>query len=151
MAIRILSILVFAVGFSFSSWGQSPVQKRWTIDDAIGSKYQPMTGNVQLIIEPSVSSLIERFQSSKAADPRIDGYRVQLYFGTREKATETKTEFLKKFPTVKSYITWLEPNFRVRVGNFRTQLEAESFLQRIKRYFPTAYVVSERIDLPDIK
>lgn len=84
------------------------------------------------------------------SNPSIEGYRVQLYFGSREKATDVKTEFLKNYPTVKSYISYLAPNFRVRVGNFRTQMAAEAFLVRAKKQFPSAYVVTDKIDLPDL-
>jgi len=38
----------------------------------------------------------------------------------------------------------------VTVGNFRTRLEAEALLQRIKGDFPDAFIVRERFKYPTI-
>ncbi|MGB0165742.1 MAG: SPOR domain-containing protein [Luteibaculum sp.] len=125
--------------------------KRYNIDEITGSKplYQG-PGQINLIVEPGVQDLMDRYIENKTANPFMDGYRVQLYFGTREAATDAKTEFLKKFPGVKSYISYLQPNFRLRVGNFRSQHEAESFLIRVKKHFPSAYTVEDKIELPEL-
>jgi len=42
------------------------------------------------------------------------------------------------------------PNYRVRVGNFRTELEAEALKQELIGIFPTALVVADKIQLPEL-
>ncbi len=155
---RIIRFVIFIVPVSLvfnTLQAQSTKEQRsYTIDEVMGANSyssrlnQQQNGVLNLIIEPGVRQLLSK---STEADYKMDGFRVQLCFGSREKATDAKTEFLKEFPKIKSYITWLEPNFRVRVGNFRTQLDAEAFLQKVKRSFPTAYVVPERIELPELE
>ena len=46
--------------------------------------------------------------------------------------------------------TYASPNFKVTVGNFRTRLDAEAFLRRIKGDFPDAFIVRERFKYPSI-
>ncbi len=141
---RKIFLFVFLLSTTLCTLAQNPL----TIDDVLGRT--PQKGSLELIVEPKINMLLERYKKENMSNPSIEGYRVQLYFGSREKATDVKTEFLKNYPTVKSYISYLAPNFRVRVGNFRTQMAAEAFLVRAKKQFPSAYVVTDKIDLPDL-
>jgi hypothetical protein len=38
----------------------------------------------------------------------------------------------------------------VRVGDYRTRLEAEAFLKRISGNYPNAFVVKDEIDFPKL-
>lgn len=145
-----MKLLLSVILFSLSTLVAAQTN-RLSIDEVMGNNPtygQP--GSLKLIVEPGIDELLRRYKEENKSKPQIDGFRVQLYFGTREKATEIKTEFLKNYPTTKSYISYLAPNFKVRVGNFRTQLSAEAFLVKIRKTFPSAYIVADKIDLPDI-
>jgi len=54
-----------------------------------------------------------------------------------------KARVSEVYPDMPVEINYLAPNFRVRVGNFRSQLEADRFLRQIKGDFPNSYVVDE--------
>ena len=41
--------------------------------------------------------------------------------------------------------------YRVRVGDFRTRLEAEKFLRKISRKYPGAWVIQDYINFPKYK
>lgn len=82
----------------------------------------------------------------------MPGYRVQIYFGgIRQKAAEVKLDFTSKHPEIPSYLTYLAPNFKVRVGDFRTRLEAQGFLKSIDGQYPTSFIVQDEIKLPPLK
>lgn len=82
----------------------------------------------------------------------MPGYRVQIYFGgVRQKAAEVKLDFAGKHPEIASYLTYLAPNFKVRVGDFRTRLEAQGFLKSIEGQYPTSFIVQDEIKLPVLK
>ena len=61
---------------------------------------------------------------------------------------ETLKKFESKYHDVKAYRTYANPYFKVTVGDFRTKSEAMDLLSRIKREFPTAFVVKESIEFP---
>lgn len=66
------------------------------------------------------------------------GYRIQIYSGPdREKAKAVKINFMKRFPSVRSYITYAAPYYRIRVGDFRSRQEAGEFY----RYLGKSYTV----------
>ncbi len=78
------------------------------------------------------------------------GYRVQIYFGSREDAQEMRTKFIQEHPETGAYISYLAPNFRLRVGDFRSRIECESFKQKIAREYPGSYLVKDKIELPPL-
>lgn len=82
----------------------------------------------------------------------INGYRVRIFFDNKQTARVESEETLKRFEAVyhdvKAYRTYANPYFKVTVGDFRTKSEAMELLSRIKREFPSAFVVKENIDFP---
>ena len=70
----------------------------------------------------------------------IPGYRIQVasLSGTASKnrAFDMKERLREAFPGVEAYVVFDEPNFKVKVGDFRTRLDAYVFLQRIRNEFP---------------
>ena len=79
------------------------------------------------------------------------GYRIQIHFGNeREKAKEIKTKFLKEFPEIPAYDSYQSPNFRVRVGDYRSKLEASKQLKQISTLFPSSFIVSDNIKYPKL-
>lgn len=111
---------------------------------------EPTIGIVNVYEDYRIAKLVDKYMDAHS-DGKIDGYRVQLFFGDRDSARETKATFLKKYPTTRADVTYLAPNFRVRVGNFRTLLDAEKFKNEINGLFPNCYIVPEKIPLPPLK
>jgi hypothetical protein len=119
------------------------------------------TGNVKVFSDPLFDTLTAHYnylQEMKMENPDnngIDGYRVQIFFdsGTKsgDRAQEAKEAFDEEYEEVPSYITWKAPNYRVRVGDFRTRIEAEKFLQRISKAYPNAWVIKDEINFPPLK
>ncbi len=99
-----------------------------------------------------LDKLITKQKDYNAVKQTIPGYRVQIYFGgVRPKASEVKIEFSREHSEVPAYLTYSAPNFKVRVGDFRTRLEAVKFLKSIEGEYPTMFIVPDEITLPPIK
>jgi hypothetical protein len=101
-------------------------------------------------------SLTVNYQLNKLKDKKIyyhkltkgeyDGYRVKIHFGQdRNKATEIKTKFLSKYRDADAYENYIQPNFVIVVGDFKTKPEAFGFLTKIKSDFPAAFIVKDKI------
>ncbi len=84
----------------------------------------------------------------------IPGYRVHIYMDSGNRARlhtqHQQAEFEKKFPEQRSYIVYEEPYFKLRAGDFRTRFDARRFLEKIRRHYPAAYIVVDRINYPEM-
>lgn len=76
------------------------------------------------------------------------GYRVQIYNGPdRTKALSVKTEFMRHFPGVHSYLIYNEPSFRVRVGDYRNRGDAEGMLREANSMFSPSMIVPDVVTI----
>jgi hypothetical protein len=111
-------------------------------------------GELNIYADPRIDSLLQLHITYNEAFPVIDGYRIHIFMESGNEALlhaeEVKEKFEEKYEEVPAYITFGEPYYRVRVGDFRTRLEASRFLERINRKYPNAWVIREKINLPTL-
>ena len=107
--------------------------------------------DVEIYQSQSVASSL-RTQVQTNMDRTIAGYRVRIFFDNRQTARVESEEILKvfesKYHDIKAYRTYVNPYFKVTVGDFRTKSEAMELLSLIKPEFPSAFVVRENIGFP---
>jgi hypothetical protein len=72
----------------------------------------------------------------------IPGFRVMVInTNDRTKALDVKTTLLRNFPEHKTYLIYQSPNFKVQIGNFKTQVEAEKLKKIIVRLYPDGVII----------
>lgn len=108
-------------------------------------------GNAQVtIVKDSRIDDLVRIQG-QSATPEINGYRLQLAFDTNKSfIDDARSKFVSMFPKVDTYVEFIAPHYFLKVGDFRTQLEAEKVKTATAAQFPTGFVVKEKINLPRI-
>lgn len=83
--------------------------------------------------------------------PQINGYRIQLAFEQSKSEIEKhRTTFSNSFPKIDTYVIYSAPNFFLKVGDFRTKIEAEKVKSQVESDFPTSNVIRDQINLPKI-
>lgn len=109
-------------------------------------------GKVEIVQSENIDKLMLKHVSINSENETIEGFRIQIHFGgEREKAKTIKTKFLQQFPEMPAYEIYQQPNFKVRVGDFRTRLDAQKFMNEIASSFPSAFIVSDDIHLPKLE
>lgn len=79
------------------------------------------------------------------------GFRVQIFSGSsRTDAYSAQSKFLQKYPDLRTYIIYQQPNFKVRAGDFRTRMEAAKLLEELRPMFPGMFIVAEKINPPKL-
>lgn len=109
------------------------------------------TGKVELVQDYRIKELMAKHVevNSRAS---IRGYRVKIHFGAdKTRAKEIKAKFISKFPDVPAYEKYDQPNFNIRVGDFRTKLEAYKFYKEVVQEFPAAFIVQDEIEMPSLE
>ncbi len=97
-------------------------------------------GHIEIKGDVAVSQLVQKHIELNERVRTIPGYRIQVasLSGTASKnrAFEMRDRLREAYPGVEAYVVFDEPNFKVKVGDFRTRLDAYVFLQRIRGDFP---------------
>ncbi len=111
------------------------------------------SGNVTIIKDDRIENIIKSKSQiiPPATSPQINGYRVQLVFDSNKKVIDdARSKFVSSNPKIDTYILYNAPNFILKVGDFRTKIEADRLKDAMMRDFPTCFVVKEMINLPRI-
>ena len=66
-------------------------------------------------------------------------YKIQIYNGNRAGAEKARLEFRNSFSDWITSMRYETPNYKIWVGNFKTRLEADRALQKIKKKFSNAF------------
>ncbi len=79
----------------------------------------------------------------------VQGFRIQVINSPdRSKVFAAKAKVYEQFPDWKSYLLYQSPNYKLRVGNFKTQEEAQDAMKQLSRIFPSGlYVIPDVIEL----
>lgn len=111
---------------------------------------QQHQGSVTVVQSPLLDSLLLNDQTYYNKNPQWDGFRLQVFFdagnNSKSKAMEVINEFIVEFPDIPAFLSFKEPYYRVRVGNYYTRLQAAENLSFVEKKFPGAFVVKESIN-----
>jgi hypothetical protein len=76
----------------------------------------------------------------------IDGFTIQVYGGdNRALAKDFRLNLIRNFPSTEPRTVFEQPNYKVRVGQYYTRLEAQHLFTQVKRVFPRAILIPARI------
>tara|TARA_B000000437_G_scaffold160772_1_gene118203 strand:+ start:314 stop:730 length:417 start_codon:yes stop_codon:yes gene_type:complete len=76
----------------------------------------------------------------KELNSKIQNLRIQIYNGDRENAEQIIKEFIEVFNDTLADVIYETPNYKVWVGNYYTQLEADKKLIEIRKKFRSAFI-----------
>lgn len=153
--ILLLAITILAL----TSFGQDqtlafPANDTLPSDTTVHLSFNGSEGKVTFKKEKELDEITE-FVGKNKDNPeniRTEGFRVQIYFNENKAvALGQKANFMTGYAEHKAYLDYLAPNYRVRVGNFRTKLEAEKLKQELLSVYPTCIIIQDNIELPALK
>jgi hypothetical protein len=99
-------------------------------------------------INNSLDAVLDSISRINLSEGVIDGFTIQVYSGVkREEALNVKKQLSTALPDLDADVQFVQPNFRVRTGKYIDRLEAHKDYMAIKRYFPNAIVIPDRIRL----
>jgi len=112
-------------------------------------------GHIQVIQDDRVDLLVSKHIQINQNRKGMEGYRIQIFFdsgnNSKTKAQSIYEGFKAKYPDVGAYLSFKSPNYKVRVGDFRTRLDAQRFLNDIIDEYPNAWIIADMINLPKVE
>ena len=76
----------------------------------------------------------------KEINSKIQNLKIQIYSGTRDEAEVVMQEYIEVFKDTLINIIYETPNYKIWVGNYYTQIEADKKLIKIRRKFSSAFI-----------
>lgn len=143
------SILFFCFSFNLAH-----AQEDWLTYPDKPTQQKPSNGKVTYEEDSRTTKLIEFMAVPVPPEYKVllDGYRVQIFFSNdRELINKQRERFTQQNPNVPTYVVYDAPNYSIKAGNFRTELEAEELRSRISFEFPSSIIQKSKIELPAIK
>jgi len=103
------------------------------------------TSFVQIIQDPKIEIINDYYKKMSSTNTTIDGYRIQVYFGSRDVAYRRIDSFHDFFPDTEAKVIYESPNFKTIVGRYPTKLDADRELKRIQEKFPDAFIIRTKL------
>lgn len=109
-------------------------------------------GHLKTSSDPTLESLIAEAKEYNEENPELQGYRIQLFFSYGRSDTEEKKEdFEEDYPEIATYLIYEQPYFKLRVGNFRSLIEAQALYYELLQEYGNVFLVPSEIELPDLE
>jgi len=97
-------------------------------------------------VNKKLDTVLDSIDRHNRARQFIDGFTIQIYAGMRrEDALNAKKNLTAQLPDLSSEVEYAQPNFRVKVGKYFTRIDAQADFLAVKRYFPTAIVIPDKV------
>jgi hypothetical protein len=111
-----------------------------------GSVMVNKDARIELLIRKQVEINEETTRDSRRSMP---GYRIQVITShDRNKVFEAKARIYQQFPDLKPYLMYQAPNYKLKVGNFKTQEEAEDYMKQLESLFPNGvFIIRDTIEV----
>src|SRR5215467_13670938 len=115
---------------------------------------QTDSASVTVNKDPRIDSLIKKQiqineETTRDSRRNVQGYRIQVINSSdRNKVFAAKTKIYQDFPELKPYLIYQPPNYKLKVGNFKTPEEADPYLKQLSRMFSSGvYLVHDVIEV----
>ncbi len=98
--------------------------------------------------DQKMQQLLQEKRAYNLSQHEVMGYRIQLYNGMNQtRAENIQGGFIALFPDIPTYLFYIQPEWKVQVGNFRTKLEAKKALSKIREEFDGAFDLETMIKI----
>jgi len=151
----IFSVIILLI-FSSVIFGQTSQSQ--SVSNDIFSKIQEKEagqGEILIFQDIRINELVSNHIEKNKRKGGVPGYRIRIYSNlgstAREKSQGIKARFYELFPEIPIYREYDSPYFKVYVGDFRSKIDALADFNRIKRYFPSAFIVPDKINYPELE
>lgn len=103
--------------------------------------------------DPRLAILIKKHKNVQLGVIRSGrGFRVQIYNGNdRTAANRIKVDFMRRFPNVRTYMTYVQPQFRVKVGDFSSRAAAQKLYEEVSTLYNPCMIVPDIIVINTLK
>jgi hypothetical protein len=147
-------VVFFFVVLGLSGYAQTDTLRVNPFLSGTSSELNGFLGKLQVRQDSRITDMLVRKNLINQRRNGTEGYRLEIFFSSdtraRERASRVRNEFNLVFPDIRSYLLFQTPNFKVRIGDFRSKSEALKAKAHIASKYPNAFIVRDMIRFPDL-
>ena len=149
---RITIILVLLLGACCALRAQDSLNVARMDSTLVGRNILSVLGpGAEVNQSPAVQQALADYVKANGKKP-VTGYRIRVFYDNSPQArvrSESIEQYIRRqFPEVGVYRSFVSPNYKVTVGDFRTKEEALRIYNALKGTYPTAFIIKENINYP---
>lgn len=99
----------------------------------------------------NISQMMDTYVRVSQSESQVQGWRIQIVTtNDRRKMENARAKFKSMYPEYN--ISWkhVSPYYQVKIGAYETKFELQAFLLELKRNFPSAIPVVDKIDKTEL-
>lgn len=101
-----------------------------------------------LYVNKKLDSALDSLSRQNKSIKYISGYRIQIYVGNvRQEADAAKSYVYQVLPDLTPYVSYSQPTYRVKAGDFIYRSDAEQYLEQIKLQYSSAVILADRVEI----
>jgi len=109
---------------------------------------RPLPMAEPLHINKQLDAVLDTIALKNRSIRYAQGYRIQVYVGDERGAAEqAKRTTYQSFPELNPYLSYRQPTYRLKVGDFMRRMDAERYLSLLRQQFTSAILVPDKIDI----
>lgn len=126
---------------------------------SLNANAQRENGKVEVIEDPLIF-ILQQKRIEYATTPEHElakrpgtkgtalGFRVQIYTGpSRNEAYAVQARFQRMHSDISTYVSYTQPNYRVKVGDFRSRSEAQALMRELRKDFTAVFLFTEQVNV----
>lgn len=128
---------------------KQPVIKEQAPEEPKKDRYSDSKINAdELNVNKKLQTVLDTMAQRNKSIRYINGFRIQLYVGNiRSEADGAKSYIYQMFPDMNPYMSYNQPTYRVKAGDFIDRSDAEQVLEQIREQYPSATILSDKVDI----
>lgn len=108
-----------------------------------------MSGDIIITMDPHILDNYNKHLVRNSQNRGISGFRIRIFSdngqGAKEHQMRVRASFLSLHPEIPTYNRYEGSFYKIYVGDFRTKRDALKVLGTIKKNFPDAFIVDDKI------
>ena len=118
------------------------------------SKYQPVQSSkaifsdAPLHVNKKLDAILDTIAMRNKSVKFVNGFRIQIYVGNdRKSADDAKIYTYQRYPEIFPYLSYQQPIYKVKIGDFLNRMDAERYYSDIKELYPSAMILPDRVEI----
>lgn len=146
--------LIFFLVLTFFSSAVLMAQRNTSGDMLLHLEDRSKNGaKVDITLDEGIQENYYKHLIFNSKNPQVIGYRIRIFSGSghdaKNNATMARATFLSRYPDIGAYLIYDAPDYKVYVGDCRTQSEVLKLFERIKKDFPYSFISPKQPIDPD--